>query len=173
MKLAPENRTMPTSSPSSCEIMSDISSLARPRRVGFMSWASILRETSKATITCTPRCSTISMSLPHWGRAKAKMMRVSPENHKTNRRSRILRLAATLSRSMRAGSPMRRTDAARRAKAHPTSAISTGSAARAYKNSGAPKLISTYGILLNTVWDSVNSSSSSSNAGTRNHTAAS
>ena len=135
---------MPTSSPVSRDIMSDISSLARSRRVGLRSWASILRDISRATMTCTPRCSTICTSLPHCGRARAMMMSAMPKNHRTSLRRRIPRLTVMLSRSMRAGSPMRCTNVARRAKAHHTKTISAGSASSAYRYWGDPKVISRY-----------------------------
>ena len=160
---------MPTSSPCSFEIRSEISSLARSRRVGFRSWASILRDMSRATITCTPPCSTSSISLPHWGRAMASMSRATPTNHRTIRRTRILGLGAKLNRCTRAGSPIRRNDAARRLRPHHANSISAGSAISMSRNCGAPKVISAYGNLLNTVWERTNSASSSASAGSTNH----
>ena len=36
---------------------------------------------------CTPACSTIWMSLPHWGRARATISRATPRNQRASRES--------------------------------------------------------------------------------------
>ena len=168
MKLAPEKSTIPTVSPFSREIRSDISNLARSRRAGFMSWDSILRDISRTTINWTPRCSTISISLPHWGRASAIIISATATNQSESRARRIVRFAPAFNLSTRTGSPIRDTAAARRTDTHLTNTISTGSAARIISICGDSKVNLLQGIFLNMVFESANSSSTSTRAVARN-----